>query len=99
LDRSLRNKSKSRCFSIISICRDFRTNWICAKVNCYATIKRNMTSVSDKRSTDQTDKYLIGVNDGNGYRDRSPSDSLFKRTFKFYKRHDMAPNFSEVFDL
>ncbi|VIO92779.1 ALKBH protein, putative [Brugia malayi] len=79
--------------------RDFRTNWICAKVNCYATIKRNMTSVSDKRSTDQTDKYLIGVNDGNGYRDRSPSDSLFKRTFKFYKRHDMAPNFSEVFDL
>nr|CDQ06139.1 Bm6731 [Brugia malayi]CDQ06140.1 Bm6732 [Brugia malayi] len=83
--------------SLISV--EFLTNWICAKVNCYATIKRNMTSVSDKRSTDQTDKYLIGVNDGNGYRDRSPSDSLFKRTFKFYKRHDMAPNFSEVFDL
>ncbi|VDN86600.1 unnamed protein product, partial [Brugia pahangi] len=53
----------------------------------------------DERIRQATDKYLIGVNDGNGYRDRSPSDSLFKRTFKFYKRHDMAPNFSEVFDL
>ncbi|VDP16587.1 unnamed protein product [Onchocerca flexuosa] len=78
---------------------DFRTNWICARVNYCATIKGNMTNVSNKLSTRKTNEDLTNVDDGGGYRDRSPSDSLFKRTFKFYKRHDVVPNLSEVLNL
>lgn len=78
--------------NIVSICRGFRTNLICVRVNCYVTIKRNMTNVSDKPSATQN-------NVDGGYRDCSPPDSLFKRTFKFYKRHDVTPNFSKVLNL
>lgn len=56
-------------------------------------------NVSDKLSANQTDKYVTAIDDSSGYCDRSPSDSLFKRTFKFYKRHDAAPSFSKVLDL
>lgn len=58
-----------------------------------------MMNVSDKLLTSQTSKYLTDVGDDGGYRDHSPSDSLFKRTFKFYKRHDVACNFSRVLNL
>lgn len=85
-------------FNLISICRDFRKNWICAKVNYYDSIKRNMTIESDKLPH-QTEKYVTGVDESDSYRSRSLPDSLFKRTFKFYKRHDVAPNFSEVLNL
>uniref|UniRef100_A0A0R3RVZ3 Fe2OG dioxygenase domain-containing protein n=1 Tax=Elaeophora elaphi TaxID=1147741 RepID=A0A0R3RVZ3_9BILA len=86
--------------SICSSCsiRVFRTNWICARVNCYATTKRNMTNVSDKLLRSQTNKYPTDVDDGGIYHERSP-DSLFKRTFKFYKRHDITPSFSKVLNL
>ncbi|CAG9531861.1 unnamed protein product [Cercopithifilaria johnstoni] len=96
--------SAVKSFYMVSLSRisgimGFRTNWICAKVNCYDTIKRNMTNVSDKLPTSQTNKYLIGVGGDGSYHDRSPSDSLFKQTFKFYKRHDVVPSFSEVRNL
>ncbi|EFO18292.2 ALKBH protein [Loa loa] len=75
------------------------TNWICERVNCYVTIKRNMMNVSDRLLTSQINKYPTDIDNDGGYRDQSPSDSLFKRTFKFYKRHDIAPNFSKVLNL
>ncbi|MCP9266522.1 DNA repair protein complementing XP-C cells-like protein [Dirofilaria immitis] len=64
---------------------------------CY--YKKSMTNVSDKLSTNKINKHLTNVDVGGGYRDHSPFDSLFKRTFKFYKRHDVIPNFSDVFNL
>lgn len=36
---------------------------------------------------------------GGGYHDESSPNSLFKRMFKFYKRHDVEPDFSKVLDL
>lgn len=95
----MEHKSDLPAIYFVSICRDFRTNWICARVNYCATIKGNMMNVSNKLSTKKTNEDLTDVDDGGGYRDHSPSDSLFKRTFKFYKRHDVVPNFSEVLDL
>uniref|UniRef100_A0A915PHM1 DNA sliding clamp PCNA n=1 Tax=Setaria digitata TaxID=48799 RepID=A0A915PHM1_9BILA len=91
----------SYCSHTLTVLLDWalKTNWICERLNYCDIIKRNMTNASDKLPTNKTNKILTANDNDGGYHDQLSTDSLFKRTFKFYKRHDVVPDFSKVLDL
>lgn len=57
-----------------------------------------MSESSNQRKRDSSTENINGSGDGYSSRSESPTDSVFKRAFKYYKKRAPPPDLSAVFD-
>ncbi|VDN02654.1 unnamed protein product [Thelazia callipaeda] len=85
-------------YGVGCIYKPLQTNWIYVKLNCYFITRRNMMIVSEKLPGCRMNQISRNYNDSS-YHDELHPNSSFKQIFKYYKRHDIIPDLSEVLDL